>query len=161
MQYTLAYLTVFAVAIGASLVGTPLARRLARRWGVIDQPSARKVHLQPTPMLGGLAVYAGFWVSVLILSRSEVASPEIFLPATTHELAAIFVATLTLTVVGLVDDKYGGLPPRAKLGGQVLAAGVAILGGLQLTVFGTPWLDLPLTVLWIVGLSNAINLLDN
>jgi UDP-GlcNAc:undecaprenyl-phosphate/decaprenyl-phosphate GlcNAc-1-phosphate transferase len=161
MQYTLAYLTVFGVALGASLAGTPLARRLARRWGVLDLPSHRKVHRSPTPLLGGLAVYAGFWLSVLTVSRFEVAAPEVFLPAATRELAAIFVATLTLMLVGLADDKLGGLPPRAKLGGQLLAAGVAILGGLQLRVFESQLLDIPLTLLWIVGLSNAINLLDN
>jgi UDP-GlcNAc:undecaprenyl-phosphate GlcNAc-1-phosphate transferase len=162
MQYTLAYLTVFGVALAASLVATPLAKGLARRLGVLDQPSQRKVHLSPTPLLGGLAIYAGFWVSVLAVSRFEVAAPEVFLPATTRELAAIFVATLTLMVVGFADDKLrGGLPPGTKLTGQVVAATVAILGGLQLRVFGVAWLDLPLTLLWIVGLSNAINLLDN
>jgi UDP-GlcNAc:undecaprenyl-phosphate GlcNAc-1-phosphate transferase len=160
MQFTLAYLTVFGVALAASLIGTPLAKGLAHRWGVLDQPSHRKVHLRPTPLLGGLAVYAGFWLSVLTISRFQVAAPEVFLPATTRELAAIFVATLTLMLVGFYDDKQG-LPPRAKLGGQVLAAAVAVAGGLQLRVFEVPWLDLPLTVLWIVGLSNAINLLDN
>ena len=161
MQYALAYLTVFAVALAASLAGTPVARRLAHRWGVLDQPSHRKVHLRPTPLLGGLAVYVGFWVSVLSVSRLEVAAPEVFLPAITRELAAIFVATLTLMLVGFADDKSGGLPPRAKLGGQLLAAGAAVLGGLQLHVFGQPLLDIPLTFLWIVGISNAINLLDN
>jgi UDP-GlcNAc:undecaprenyl-phosphate/decaprenyl-phosphate GlcNAc-1-phosphate transferase len=162
MQYTLAYLTVFGVALGASLVATPLAKGLARRVGVLDQPSQRKVHLSPTPLMGGLAIYAGFWASVLAISRFQVAAPEVFLPDTTRELAAIFVATLTLMVVGVVDDKLrGGLPPGTKLAAQLVAAGVAIVGGLQLRVFGVPWLDLPLTVLWIVGLSNAINLLDN
>jgi UDP-GlcNAc:undecaprenyl-phosphate/decaprenyl-phosphate GlcNAc-1-phosphate transferase len=162
MQYTLAYLTVFGVALGASLVATPLAKGLARQLGVLDQPSQRKVHLRPTPLMGGLAIYAGFWASVLAISRFQVAAPEVFLPDTTRELAAIFVATLTLMVVGVVDDKLrGGLPPGTKLAAQLVAAGVAIVGGLQLRVFGVPWLDLPLTVLWIVGLSNAINLLDN
>ena len=162
MQYTLAYLTVFGVALAASLVATPLAKGLAHRFGVLDLPSQRKVHLSPTPLLGGLAVYAGFWLSVLAISRFEVAAPEVFLPATTRELAAIFVATLTLTMIGFADDKLvGGLPPGTKLLGQIAAAAVTILGGLQLRVFGVPWLDLPLTVLWIVGLSNAINLLDN
>ena len=108
MQYTLAYLTVFGVALGASLVATPLAKGLARRVGVLDQPSQRKVHLSPTPLMGGLAIYAGFWASVLAISRFQVAAPEVFLPDTTRELAAIFVATLTLMVVGVVDDKLRG-----------------------------------------------------
>jgi UDP-GlcNAc:undecaprenyl-phosphate GlcNAc-1-phosphate transferase len=164
MQYTLAYVSVFAAALGASLLGTPIARRLARQWGVIDQPSGRKVHLQPTPLLGGLAIYAGFWIGLLLVTRFEVAAPEVFLPATTHELGAIFVATLALVLTGFADDKWksgGGLPPRAKLLGQVAAATIAVAGGLQLHIFGAALLDLPLTYLWIIGISNAINLLDN
>jgi UDP-GlcNAc:undecaprenyl-phosphate GlcNAc-1-phosphate transferase len=163
-DYTLAYLTVFVVAVGASLAATPVSRRLAHKWGVLDQPSQRKVHLNPTPLLGGLAVYAAFWLAVLIVSRFEVASPEIFLPATTRELGAIFAATLTLMLVGFADDKWktgGGVPPRAKLAGQLVAAAVAVAGGLQLHVFGAFVPDVLLTFFWIVGISNAINLLDN
>ncbi|MBI3970105.1 MAG: undecaprenyl/decaprenyl-phosphate alpha-N-acetylglucosaminyl 1-phosphate transferase [Chloroflexi bacterium] len=179
MHYFPAYLTVFGVALGASLFGTPVVRRFANRWGVLDQPSQRKVHVRPTPLLGGVAIYAGFWLAVLIVSRLEVAAPEVFLPATTIELGAIFVATLTLMLLGLADDmwkrqqvaqsetddtgqrKPGGLPPHVKLAGQLLAALIAVAGGLQFEVFGVWWLDVSLTVLWIVGISNAINLLDN
>ena len=163
-DYALAYLSVFSVALAASLLGTPVARRLAHRWGVLDRPSHRKVHLTPTPLLGGLAVYAAFWLAVLVVSRFEVAAPEVFLPATTRELAAIFAATLTLMMVGFLDDKLkagGGVPPRAKLAGQLVAAAVAVAGGLQLHVFDVWVLDVLLTCFWIVGISNAINLLDN
>ncbi|NBQ33369.1 MAG: undecaprenyl/decaprenyl-phosphate alpha-N-acetylglucosaminyl 1-phosphate transferase [Proteobacteria bacterium] len=150
------------VALAASLVGTPLARRVAHRFGVLDQPSARKVHRTPTPLLGGLAIYAGFWVSVIAATRLELPTSDIFLPATTLELAAIFLATIPLVVVGFLDDKYKtqGLPPRAKLAAQFLSAGIASAAGLELRVFDTLWLDLPLTCLWVVGITNAINLLD-
>ncbi|NDE76609.1 MAG: undecaprenyl/decaprenyl-phosphate alpha-N-acetylglucosaminyl 1-phosphate transferase, partial [Proteobacteria bacterium] len=163
MPYALAYLIVFIVALAASLVGTPLARRVAHRFGVLDQPSARKVHRTPTPLLGGLAIYAGFWVSVIAATRLELPTSDIFLPATTLELAAIFLATIPLVVVGFLDDKYKtqGLPPRAKLAAQFLSAGIASAAGLELRVFDTLWLDLPLTCLWVVGITNAINLLDN
>ncbi|HEU5314899.1 MAG TPA: MraY family glycosyltransferase [Chloroflexota bacterium] len=165
MHLLLAYVAVFGAALGASLVATPIARGLARRWGVLDQPSHRKVHHDPTPLLGGLAVYAAFWLAVLLVSRLEIAAPEVFLPAATRELGAIFLATLTLLAMGFVDDKYkhtfGGVPPRAKLAGQLLAATVALLGGLQFHVFGSQVADVLLTVLWIIGISNAINFLDN
>ena len=165
MQLLVAYLVVFGVAIAASLAGTPMARELARRWGVLDQPSHRKVHLNPTPLLGGLAVYAAFWLAVLLVSRLEIFSPEVFLPAATRELGAIFLASLTLLGMGFIDDKYkhvyGGVPPRAKLGGQLLAATIALLGGIQFHVFGNQVADAALTVLWIIGISNAINFLDN
>ncbi|HEX2033401.1 MAG TPA: MraY family glycosyltransferase [Chloroflexota bacterium] len=161
MSYVPVYLTVFGVALMASLAGTPVVRRLAHRLGVLDQPSQRKIHLQPMPLLGGLAVYAAFWLGVLIVTRFEVAATEVSLPITTRELAAIFLATLTLMLVGFADDKLGGLRPGTKLGGQLAAAAIATIGGLQLRVFDLPWLDVPLTFLWIVGISNAINLLDN
>src|SRR5687767_14466070 len=165
MHLLVAYLAVFGVALAASLAGTPMARELARRWGVLDQPSHRKVHLNPTPLLGGLAVYGAFWLAVLLMSRLEIAAPEVFLPAATRELGAIFLASLTLLGMGFVDDKYkhtfGGVPPRAKLAGQLLAASVALLGGIQFHVFGNQLADALLTVLWIIGISNAINFLDN
>lgn len=163
--HALTYVTVFGVALALSLGATPMARRLAHRWGVLDQPNQRKVHLTPTPLLGGLAVYVAFWLAVLAMSRLEVAAPQVFLPGTTRELGAIFLSTLVLLGMGFIDDKYkhtfGGVPPRAKLAGQILAAGVAIAGGLQLHVFGQPALDIALTCFWMVGISNAINLLDN
>ena len=163
MPYATAYLAVFALALAASLVGTPVARRLAHRFGVLDQPSNRKVHRAPTPLLGGLAVYAGFWGAVLLATRIEFAAPDVFLPATTIEIAAIFLATLPLVIVGFLDDKYKthGLPPRAKLAAQFVSAGIVSVAGLDLHVFDSIWLDLPLTCLWIVGITNAINLLDN
>jgi UDP-GlcNAc:undecaprenyl-phosphate GlcNAc-1-phosphate transferase len=165
MHLLVAYLAVFGVALAASLAGTPMARELARRWGVLDQPSHRKVHLNPTPLLGGLAVYGAFWLAVLLMSRLEIAAPEVFLPAATRELGAIFLASLTLLGMGFIDDKYkhtfGGVPPRAKLAGQLLAAGVALLGGIQFHVFGNQLADALLTILWIIGISNAINFLDN
>jgi UDP-GlcNAc:undecaprenyl-phosphate GlcNAc-1-phosphate transferase len=165
MHHVLVYTTVFALALGASLAGTPVAREFARRWGVLDQPSQRKVHRNPTPLLGGLAVYGAFWLTLVLVSRLEIAAPEVFLPATTRELVAIFVATLTLLGMGFVDDKYkhshGGVPPRVKLAGQLLAAAVALWGGLQFHVFGYQPADVALTVLWIIGISNAINFLDN
>src|SRR5688500_1961065 len=165
MHFLVAYLAVFGMALAASLGATPVARELARRWGVLDQPSHRKVHLNPTPLLGGLAVYAAFWLAVLLVSRLELFAPEVFLPAATRELGAIFLASLTLLGMGFVDDKYkhtfGGVPPRAKLAGQLLAALVALLGGSQFHVFGNQLADAALTVLWIIGISNAINFLDN
>ncbi|MGI8422824.1 MAG: glycosyltransferase family 4 protein [Chloroflexota bacterium] len=165
MHLLLAYLAVFGVALAASLAGTPAARALARRWGVLDQPSHRKVHRNPTPLLGGLAVYGAFWLALLLFSRLEIAAPDVFLPAATRELGAIFLASLTLLGMGFLDDKYkhtfGGVPPHAKLAGQLLAAAVTLLGGIQFHVFGNQLADAGLTVLWIIGISNAINFLDN
>ena len=165
MPFLLAYVAVFGAALTASLIATPIARASARRWGVLDQPSHRKTHLDPTPLLGGLAVYAAFWLAVLLVSRLEIAAPEVFLPAATRELGAIFLSTLTLMAMGFVDDKYkhshGGVPPGVKLAGQLLAAAIALLGGLQLHVFGNQVADVALTVLWFIGISNGINFLDN
>lgn len=161
MQYAPIYLATFVLSWLMASVGTPLVREAARRWGALDQPSARKVHLQPVPLLGGLAIYIGFWVGLLLVSRLEIARDAVFLPAITSQLVGIFAGSAVIVALGIVDDKYTGLAPRWKLAGQGLAAGVLLLFGIRFQIFDQLWLNLALTVLWVLYLSNAINFLDN
>jgi len=159
------YLLVFAASAGVSFVTTPLVRLLALRLSWIDQPSDRKVHPIPTPTVGGLAIFAGvaagLGVSRLIPFLAD-------LHATTSDPETALLAGLVIVVVGLVDDTRG-LSALGKLAGQVLAAGVLVLLGVQLLYFYfpgqgilvlSPDLAVPLTVLWTVGMVNAVNLVD-
>ena len=156
------YLAVFSSALAVVLLATPWAMSAARRLGVLDVPSARKVHLQPTPLLGGVAIYAAIWIALLLISRLELARQYIFLPDTTGELALIFLSTVVLILVGIFDDRTtGGIPPWAKLLGQLLAAAIVLAAGVRFQVFGLLPLDLILTLVWLVGISNAVNFLDN
>jgi UDP-GlcNAc:undecaprenyl-phosphate/decaprenyl-phosphate GlcNAc-1-phosphate transferase len=159
------YLIVFLVAAGVTFGLTPLVRRLAVRFGAIDQPSERKLHVVPTPTMGGLAMWVGFLVAIGV-SR--------FLPffdsmneTAAEPLAAVVTCTL-MTGLGVIDDRRG-TSALAKLTAQIFIAGILVLLGVQLAYFVLPgyWTvvlgtdeAVPLTILWVVAAANAINLVD-
>jgi UDP-GlcNAc:undecaprenyl-phosphate GlcNAc-1-phosphate transferase len=138
------------VGFVAALVLTPVARLVARRFGVMDQPSGRKVHTTATPLMGGLAIYGGMVVALLLFS------PRQYLV----ETLVIAAGASWMALVGLVDDR-SGMGFRVKLLAQVLAGlGVALAGsGVSLT--RVPVLDAVITILWIAAITNAVNFLDN
>ncbi len=146
-----------------ALVLTPVCRNLFRRWGVVDRPDGgRHLHAHPIPRVGGIpiaAAYLGAFAVLLVLPLSAGGIVVGGLPLAWKILPA---AALVL-VLGLVDD-LRGLKPWQKLAGQAVAAYIAYWGGVQMTgVAGLslpPWLSLPLTLLWLVGCSNAFNLID-
>jgi UDP-GlcNAc:undecaprenyl-phosphate/decaprenyl-phosphate GlcNAc-1-phosphate transferase len=161
----LTYLVPFVLSLAVTFVATPFVRRLALRMGWVDQPSDRKVHPRPTPTAGGLAIFAGI-VAGLLGSRLVPALSGIH--ETTSDLDAALVAAVVIVVVGLIDD-VRGMSPLGKLAGQVLAAGLLVLAGVQLLYFYfpgqgvlslSPDLAVPLTVLWVAGMINAVNLID-
>jgi len=135
--------------VGALLL-TPLARRIAWRYNVVDQPSARKVHTSATPLMGGLAIYAGMALALLLFS------PRAYLV----ETLAIGAGASWMALIGLIDDRQG-MDFRIKFLAQVVAALVVILAGIKITLFHVPLLDGALTLIWIVALTNALNFLDN
>jgi UDP-GlcNAc:undecaprenyl-phosphate GlcNAc-1-phosphate transferase len=159
------YLLVFAASAGVTFAVTPVVRRLSLWRGWIDQPSDRKVHPRPTPTAGGLAMYVGVAAGLLAARAIPFLSD---LRETSSELDAAFVAATVVVVLGMVDDTRG-VSALGKLAGQVLAAGIVVLLGVQLLYFYFPGQDVlalqpnlavPLTVLWIVALMNAVNLVD-
>ena len=159
------YLFVFVVTAAVTFVTTPLVRRLSLRLGWIDHPSDRKVHPAPTPTAGGLAIYLGV-AAGMILARYVPFLSGLY--ETSSELDAAMVAASVTVVLGVVDD-VRGVSALGKLAGQILVAGLLVLLGLQLLYFYFPGegvvspppdLAVPLTVLWIVALMNAVNLID-
>jgi UDP-GlcNAc:undecaprenyl-phosphate GlcNAc-1-phosphate transferase len=161
----LSYLLVFAASAGVSFVATPLVRRLSLGLGWIDRPSDRKVHPKPTPTAGGLAIFlgvaAGLGLSRMIPFLSS-------LHETTSDIEATLVGAVTILAVGVIDDARG-VSAIGKLAGQTLAAGIVALLGVQLLFFYfpgqgivslDPTLAIPLTVVWIVAMMNAVNLID-
>ena len=143
------YILLFAF-LGAGAL-TPLMVHLSHQWGLVDHPSDRKIHLQPTPRLGGVAVFLGFLGSVLLNS---------ILP---DWMVATLAAGSLLFIVGLIDD-VRELPAVSKLAAQLVAAGIVISTGKVLTLFPSgPVGDVAnilLTLLWIVGITNAFNFFD-
>jgi UDP-GlcNAc:undecaprenyl-phosphate GlcNAc-1-phosphate transferase len=150
------YLAVFMVALSAALVATPLAQRAALRLDIVDRPGGRKAHHTPVPYLGGLAIYVGFMlflVAVVVLNRTDPRTPLV------QALAILAGATL-MVVLGLVDDRFS-LRPLLKLGGQLLSAAVLYAAGVHFSFNHFGYLDAPVSLLWVVGITNAFNLLDN
>jgi UDP-GlcNAc:undecaprenyl-phosphate GlcNAc-1-phosphate transferase len=159
------YLVVFLVSAGTVLLVTPLVRRVAARLGAIDRPSDRKVHPKPTPTLGGVGIFAG----VLVAMAVAYFIPEFRrLYRQSFELQGVILGALVITGVGLVDD-VRALSAPAKTAGQILAAGILILNGVELLFFYFPTqgvislgsdLAVPLTVAWVLIMVNATNLID-
>src|ERR1044071_3281437 len=120
-------LLIFATALIFSILGTPIARRLALHVGVVDTPNARKVHATPVPLLGGAAIYLGFMLALLFLGDRFYV----------REFVGILLGATLVSLFGLADDHWG-LHAYLKLGGQVLAGMVLILGGTQISLFANP-----------------------
>ncbi len=143
------YLLMAASALVLTLSGTPVMRLVALRFGVIDQPAARKIHQNPVPLLGGAAIYIAFIIVLFLFGDRRYI----------HEVIGIFVGASLMSLMGVVDDRWG-LGSYVKLVGPLLAAGILIYSGVQVRVWGG-WLDIAVTMIWVVGITNAMNLLDN
>jgi UDP-GlcNAc:undecaprenyl-phosphate GlcNAc-1-phosphate transferase len=145
----------FLLAMALTMVGLPLFSRAASKWHFIDRPGARKVHAVPIPRIGGIAMAIGVMIAAVLAVPLE-RSDECFL------LAAGIIA-----VFGGLDDRFD-IDYRLKLCGQLVATFVVVIGGdvqihfltLDERVFMPDWISLPLTVLFVVGITNAINLAD-
>lgn len=141
----------------ASILITPLVKRLAIKIGAIDQPSDRKVHTKVMPRLGGLAIYISFLLGIAIYQPNS--------PYTN----AIILGSIVIIITGILDDIFE-LSAKVKFSGQLLAASIVIFyGGVQVEFINLPFTDaqlvlgylsIPITLIWIVGITNAINLID-
>jgi UDP-GlcNAc:undecaprenyl-phosphate GlcNAc-1-phosphate transferase len=151
-------LLAFLIAASASLLLTVPVRALAIRVGMVDLPGPRKVHLKPIPLLGGLAIYGGVMLAILIVFDG---------PARAQVFGIVAGATL-VTVVGFLDDR-GWLHHQIKLfAGMPLAAVILLVSGIHAQVFslvvpGSPgyWLDAALTIVWVVGITASFSILDH
>jgi UDP-GlcNAc:undecaprenyl-phosphate/decaprenyl-phosphate GlcNAc-1-phosphate transferase len=142
--------TLLAVATSfvLALVLTPLVRLLARRLGFVAKPKTDRWHKKPTAMMGGVAIYLSVIISVLF-----------FTPQTTYSFV-ILLASSFLFFVGLVDDVIH-VKPYQKLIGQVLGSAFVVYYGLSLPWTGSLLVNMALAIFWLIGITNAINLLDN
>jgi UDP-GlcNAc:undecaprenyl-phosphate GlcNAc-1-phosphate transferase len=148
----LQWLYLVGVAFAVAFFTVPLVRAYALWRGVLDEPAPRKVHRVATPLLGGAAVYAAFAVTVLANFDFSV------------ELKGIALGASFVVAIGLLDD-LAALPAWLKLGGQVGAVGLALAYGVWLNLVphwvpGHGWLNLLLTLLWFLAVTNAVQFLD-
>ncbi|MGO9993462.1 MAG: MraY family glycosyltransferase [Steroidobacteraceae bacterium] len=149
------YVMPFLLAMVVTMAWLPVFARAATRWGIVDKPSARKVHATPIPRIGGIAMVIGVLVAAIIV-----------IPLNPHE-ECFLVAAVVLAVFGALDDRFD-LDYRIKLSGQLLAVLIVVIGGdtqiysitLDERLWLPQWLSIPLTVVFLVGITNAINLAD-
>jgi UDP-GlcNAc:undecaprenyl-phosphate/decaprenyl-phosphate GlcNAc-1-phosphate transferase len=149
-------LLAFLVALAVSAALTPAVARLARRLGAVDLPRERGLSRSPTPLLGGLAIFAGVLAGALVV-----------LPTGNSAVQAIIAGGALITLVGALDDAID-LPPWAKLVGQTAAAAIPVATGVKVTNITLPFLgaiDLgdmaaPLTLIGIVAVMNVVNFSD-
>ena len=145
-----------AVAFVASIILTPIVRKFAFIIGAVDRPNYRKVHVSVMPRIGGLAIIGGFLVGYLLLTPED------------EHATGIFIGAVIIVITGFLDDMLE-ITAKTKIAGQLAAAIVVVTwGGLQIEFINLPFggivefgfLSIPVTILWIVGITNAINLLD-
>lgn len=143
------YLMVGCTAFVLASILTPLAIVLLRRLGMVDAPASNKIHTRSVPRGGGLAIFAAFAVAVLLPGyRSD-------------GMNGILLGAFICLAVGALDDYFGGIPGFYKLITLVAATFILSRFGVRINVFQNPLLDVPLTILWIVGVTSAFNGTDN
>lgn len=155
----------FLIACILSLVLTPIVKRVALKIGAVAVPNHRSVHTKVMPRLGGLAIFLSFSLA-FFLATPVMGRDEIML------FVGLFIGGVLMETIGVLDDKYE-LSAKVKLMGQILAATVVAVFGLQidwvewlnLPIGQTgyelaKWISVPLTIFWIVAVTNAVNLID-
>ena len=167
------YLCIFAAALATTLLVTPLAKRLAIWCGAVDYPNARRINKRPMPRMGGIAIFCGIVAAFAVqyVGTMRWGWPVVLVPSPKLDVnyAALVAAFVIIFGTGLLDDRFS-LSPRQKLLGQVLAATVAVAGGLVIGDISNPfdpggfvhlgWITYPLTVVYLVAYTNIINLID-
>lgn len=149
------YVVAFTIALAVAYFATPTVKELAIKAGAMDAPDARKVHKEPIPRMGGLAIYVGFVVAILSSMHMS------------REIAGLLLGGTVILIVGIIDDMKQ-ISAKTKLFGQILAAMIPLLFGVKIEWLTNPFGDMiyldylatPLTVFWIVGLTNTVNLID-
>jgi UDP-GlcNAc:undecaprenyl-phosphate GlcNAc-1-phosphate transferase len=154
----------FAAAFALAVLVTPLARYAGQRLGIVDVPGGRRQHTGAISRIGGVGLFAGFFLTALALYLAGQVKPEHRLP-----LEGVLAGTLFVFVFGLVDDRWQ-LSAWPQFAAQFIAAGIAIATTvfiqevtLPLTTIPTrfPWyITYPLTIAWVVGMMNTVNFLD-
>ncbi len=150
----------FTIAFAISLAATPFVINLAHKIGAVDVPdNERRIHKKPIPRLGGLAIFYGFLVALLSFAKID------------QQLRGILIGSLIIVGVGIIDD-VKQLRARVKLAAQLLAAVIAVIHNVRITAISVPgfisetgvlqlgFLSIPITIAWIVGVTNAVNLID-
>jgi UDP-GlcNAc:undecaprenyl-phosphate/decaprenyl-phosphate GlcNAc-1-phosphate transferase len=160
------HLAAFAIAALVVLLATPLVKKFGLQQGLVDQPGGRKIHQRPMVRLGGVAMFAGTLVALLIVWWAGGFGS---LPTQKeYEVWGVAIGGIAFFLLGLADDILT-LPALFRLGIQLVVAALVWQAGVQIDFLTVPfiglvqfhdWISLPITVIWLVGMANAINMID-
>ena len=171
MPFQLYHLLAFVISGAVVLVSTPIVRQIGLRSGRVDQPGGRKVHTQPMVRLGGISIFLGTLISLLFVWWSGGfidASGTHLSPTDEYEIRGVTLGGFAFFLIGLLDDLFG-LSASSRLLMQALIAGIAWHVGVSIDFLSIPfvglvslpiWISLPVTIIWLVGMTNAINWID-
>ena len=144
------YLPLIIFSFLAAFIATPLIGRVATHTGFVDEPKPHKMHVRPMPLLGGLAIYIALCVALFRVDFSAEWLP----------MLAVAVGATLLMLVGLWDDRRG-IAPRVKILAQVGAALLVTAAGVRVEITPWPAVNILISLFWFVGITNAVNLMDN
>jgi UDP-GlcNAc:undecaprenyl-phosphate/decaprenyl-phosphate GlcNAc-1-phosphate transferase len=156
MYTVMDYVIAFLISLIIATISTPIVKKIAIKYGFVDKPDFRKVHKNIMPRLGGLSIVLGTLAGLIYLAPKS----DYLLP--------IMIGGLIVLIIGILDDKYQ-LSPKSKFIGQLIAACVVVFSGLDIDFITFPFFDerlnlgafgYILAIFWIVGMTNAINLID-
>lgn len=154
----LLYIAAFASAFAITLVTTPFAKWLSVKVGAIDYPKDRGVHKKPMPRMGGVAIVLGFLVTVLMVYYFDRSMDA-------RQFAGFIIGAVLIAGLGVVDDMKN-LPAKLKFCVQIVAALIVVFSGTRIQIVLWPVtaalqkFSIPITLIWIVGVTNAVNLID-
>lgn len=142
------YIIIFFLSLLLSLLLVPTVRQIAMKRGFVNKPKEARWNNQPIALMGGIAIFISFVVATLLIAEPQ------------KEIIVLLLGGLVIFILGFLDDIFGTYP-TIKFAVQVAVALALANFGIVSNITPYVWLDVPLTVLWIVGLTNALNLLDN
>jgi len=162
------YLLTFLISLTITCLLTPLVEKFAVRLKILAQPNPRKMHKVPIPQAGGLAIYGGFILSLVIIFSFSLMDRNVLITKDWTQLLGLFLGGTFILILGMIDDKYE-LPAKVKLVGQIIAALILIVFGIRIQFLNNPfngmlylgiWPSIILTLFWVIGLTNALNFID-
>jgi UDP-GlcNAc:undecaprenyl-phosphate GlcNAc-1-phosphate transferase len=160
------FLAAFLISALVVLLSTPVIRKIGLRVGLVDRPNSRKVHQRPMVRLGGVAIFIG--VAIALLAVWWTGGFGTLLPKQEYEVWGVAIGGVAFFLIGLADDLFN-LSPKTRLILQIVVASLAWQAGVQIDFLTNPlagliqlpdWFSLPITVIWLVGMANAINWID-
>ena len=147
---------------------TPLVEKFAVKAKILAQPNPRKMHKVPIPQAGGMAIYGGFVLSLIIVFALGIMDRNLLVTRDWTQLLGLFLGGTFILIIGILDDRFD-IPARVKFAGQFIAAAILIIFGVKIEFLNNPfngmfylgtWSSIILTMLWVVGLTNALNFID-